>query len=117
MPPCHRQCHGHLASAVWDGHLVSLGNAFELRKPKGVRELHAVCRLDTHRFGYELRLEVNGLMSRTQVCRSTDEVLDLSEQWRAAMLEKGGRNDAAPTVHAVPFGLRLMKTRFKMRRL
>ena len=51
--------------AVWDGHPVALGNAFELRKPKGLRELHAVCCLDPHRCGYELRLEVNGLMWRT----------------------------------------------------
>ena len=78
-----------LQRVVWDGHPVSLGNAFERRKPKGLRERHALCRLDTPRFGYELRFEVNGLMSRTQVCRSKDEVLDLSEQWRAAMLEKG----------------------------
>ena len=49
---------------------------------RGLRELHAVCRLDTHRFGYELRLEVNGLMSRTQVCRSTDE----SSQGRLASI-------------------------------
>ena len=87
--PCYRQCHGHLAARRLGRPSRFLGNAFELRKPKGLRELHAVCRLDTHRFGYELRLEVNGLMSRTQVCRSTDDALDLSEQWRAAMLEKG----------------------------
>jgi len=31
-------------------------------------------------------LEVNGLLSRSQVCRSRDEVLDVCEQWRAVML-------------------------------
>ena len=68
-----------------------LGNAFEMRKPKGHRELHAVCRLESHVSGFELRLEVNGLLSRSQVCRSTDEVLDSSAQWRVAMLAAGWR--------------------------
>jgi hypothetical protein len=45
-----------------------------------------VCSLQTHQLGFELRLEVNGLLSRSQVCRSRDEVLDTCEQWRAAMV-------------------------------
>jgi hypothetical protein len=36
---------GTLQRAVWDGHPVSLGVGFELRKPKSERELHAVCSL------------------------------------------------------------------------
>jgi hypothetical protein len=78
-----------LQRAVWDGHPVALGVGFELRKPKSERELHAVCSLQTHRFGSEVVLSVNGLLSRSQVCRSRDEVLDLCEQWRAAMVENG----------------------------
>jgi hypothetical protein len=75
--------------ASWDGHPVPLGTGFELRKPKGERELCAVCSLQTHQLGWELRLEVNGLLSRSQVCRSRDEVLDVSEQWCAAMHDNG----------------------------
>ena len=53
------------------------------------RELHAVCSLQTHRFGWELVLGVNGLLSLSQVCRSRDEVLVVCEQWRAVMVEGG----------------------------
>jgi len=76
-----------LQREFWDGHPVSLGTGFELRKRKGERELHAVCSLQTHVVGWEVVLEVNGLLSRSQVCRSRDEVLDLCEQWRAVMAE------------------------------
>ena len=83
-----------LQRALWDGHPVSLGTGFELHKPKGERELHAVCSLHTHRLGWELVLEVNGLLSRSQVCRSRDEVLDLCERWRAVMDGGGWRSPA-----------------------
>ena len=82
---------GTLQRASWDGHPVSLGTGFDLHKVKGERDLHAVCSLQTHRFGWEVVLEVNGLLSRSQVCRSRDEVLGVCEQWKAAMLEKGWR--------------------------
>ena len=75
--------------ANWDGHPVSLGMAFAVDKRKGDRILHAVCALQTHQLGFELVLEVNGLLSRSQVCRSRDEVLDVSEYWRAAMVSVG----------------------------
>ena len=74
---------------IWDGHPVSLGTGFQLHKPKADRELHAVCSLQTHKFGWELVLEVNGLLSRSQVCRSRDEVLATCEQWQSAMFENG----------------------------
>ena len=61
-----------LQRAIWDGHPVSLGKGFELHKRKGERQLHAVCSLQTHVFGWEVVLEVNGLLSRSQVCRSRD---------------------------------------------
>ena len=72
-----------LQREFWDDHPVTLGTGFELRK--GSRELRAVCSLQTHQLGWELTLEVNGLLSRSQVCRSRDEVLDVCEQWRAVM--------------------------------
>jgi hypothetical protein len=60
-----------LQRAAWDGHLVSLGNAFEMCKPKGHRELHAVCRLQSHVSGFLLRLEVNACsLSRGSVGRA-----------------------------------------------
>ena len=80
-----------LQRSSWDGHPVPLGTGFELHKPKGDRELYAVCSLQTDKFGWEVVLEVNGLMSRSQVCRSRDEVLDLCEHWRAVMVESGWR--------------------------
>jgi hypothetical protein len=36
-----------------------------------------------------LRLEVDGDLQRSAVCRSPDEILDTMEQWKAAMIEKG----------------------------
>jgi hypothetical protein len=51
-----------LQRASWDGHPVSIGTGFELHKPKGERELRAVCSLQTHRFGWEVVLEVNGFV-------------------------------------------------------
>ena len=54
--PCCRM--GTLQRAVWDGHPVWLGLGFELRKPKGERELRAVCSLQTDQLGWKLWLEV-----------------------------------------------------------
>ena len=44
----------NLQPASWDGHPVSLGNGFELQEAKGDRRLHAICSLQTHRFGWRL---------------------------------------------------------------
>jgi hypothetical protein len=49
----------------------------------------AVCELWKHPFGWELRLEAAGEMIQTQVCRSQKEWVDLFEQWKLAMIEKG----------------------------
>ena len=46
-------------------------NGFELRRRKGDRELRAVCSLQTHQLGWELVLEANGLLSRSQAPSST----------------------------------------------
>jgi len=76
----------------WDGHPVQRGVAFELSKQKGERELRAVCTLQTHVFGFELVLTLQGRMSRTQVCRSSSEVLATIEQWRTGMRSAGWRD-------------------------
>ena len=68
---------------------MSLGTAFDLLKRSGSHELRAVCLLHTHQLGFELRLEVNGLFSRSQVCPSSDEVLETSEHWRTVMIQAG----------------------------
>jgi hypothetical protein len=48
----------------------------------------ARCELWSHQFGWELRLMTTDLR-RSQVCRSSEEILNTHEAWRAAMLEKG----------------------------
>ncbi len=68
----------------WDGHPVELGDAWIMRKGEKV----ARCILVSHPLGWELRLMMIDLL-RSQVCRSSAQVLDTSEQWKAAMIEKG----------------------------
>jgi hypothetical protein len=70
----------------WDGHPVTLGEAWRMEKGGRV----ARCLLMSHQFGWELRLTVGDLL-RTQVCRSTDEILTTQESWKAAMSDKGWR--------------------------
>ena len=71
----------------WDGHPVALGDAWTLRKDDRV----ARCILVTHPLGWELRLMTSDLL-RSQVCRSSEEILTTHQQWRIAMVAKGGRN-------------------------
>lgn len=71
---------------IWTGEPRDLGDCFHLVKG----ERAAVCRLFTHQFGWELRLEVSpNHLARTQVCRTQDEVLDTFETWKVALIEKG----------------------------
>jgi hypothetical protein len=60
------------------------------RKQKGGRVLTAVCALYTHPLGWDLQLTVDdrGLVM-SDVVGSADEMIATSEEWRAAMLEKG----------------------------
>jgi hypothetical protein len=54
------------------------------------RSRQAVCELWSHQLGWELRLVVDGGdFRRSEVCRSQDEVLDVTEQWKAAMVGRG----------------------------
>jgi hypothetical protein len=52
----------------------------------------ARCILVTHPLGWELRLMTSDLL-RSQVCRSSEEILSTHEEWKAAMLERGWRDD------------------------
>jgi hypothetical protein len=53
----------------------------------------ARCVLQTHEFGWEVRLFVGTQADvvQSQVYRTQDEVLTTGEQWKAAMIEKGWR--------------------------
>ena len=68
----------------WNGNAVHLGDVWTLRK----RDHVVPCKLFTHQFGWELRLEV-GELFMTQVCKSDREIEDVSAGWKAAMVEKG----------------------------
>ena len=63
---------------------MDLGDVWTLRKEEKV----ARCILVTHPLGWELRLMTTDLL-RSQVCRSSEEILNTHEQWKAAMLAKG----------------------------
>ena len=75
----------------WRGESVALGQTFRVRRERGGQQIEAVCSLVTHQFGWELRLEVAGSLQRSQVCRTQDDVLEVSDQWRGALVEKGWR--------------------------
>jgi hypothetical protein len=73
----------------WDGHPVSLGKAFTLEMRKADRNLYAVCELWSHPLGWELTLTVDDEFARSHVCRSSEGVLSVTEEWRAALTAKG----------------------------
>jgi hypothetical protein len=70
---------------------VPQGDLFRVHRERCGRQLEAVCQLVTHQLGWELRLEINRDLQRSEVCRTRDAALDTSEQWQAAMIEKGWR--------------------------
>ncbi len=72
----------------WNGP-VDLGEGFRLRKERAGRQLEAICWLRTHVLGWELVLNVNGNLQRSEVCRSQDELLDLTEQWKRTLESRG----------------------------
>ena len=81
-------------SALYREHFdgpVDLGEGFRLHKDRAGRQLEAICWLRTHQLGWEMVLNVNGNLQRSEVCRSQDEVLDRTEQWKAALVGRGWR--------------------------
>jgi len=49
-----------------------------------------VCELWTHDRGWELRLVVDGSdLRRSHVTHSSDEIVDVTEHWKAAMVSRG----------------------------
>jgi len=70
----------------WDGDPIELGDGWTLHKGEKV----ARCILVTHPLGWDLRLMASDLL-RSQVCRSSEEILNTHETWKRAMVEKGWR--------------------------
>lgn len=56
----------------------------------------AACRMFTHIFGHELRLDVRGQLVESQVCRTDAEVLEHQERWRAGLEAKGWKKSTTP---------------------
>ena len=54
-------------------------------------QLEAVCELWRRRIGWEVRLVVGGRLLRGRACKNREQVLRISERWRAAMLDAGWR--------------------------
>ena len=70
------------------GQPTHLGDLFRISRTRGDKQLQAVCQLWTHNLAWELRLEINGDLQRSEVFRSQDDVLTAGETWKAAMIEK-----------------------------
>lgn len=81
----------------WPGYAAELGEGFRVYKSRGSQQLEAICGLRTHQLGWELVLNVNGQLQRSQVCRSSDEVLERTERWKSALLERGWRDVRVPS--------------------
>jgi hypothetical protein len=69
----------------WNHDPAEMGELWTLREGDFV----ARCAVWSHVFGHEVRLMAGGELLRSQVWRSTNEILDANEQWRAAMVAKG----------------------------
>jgi hypothetical protein len=50
---------------------------------------NALCKLWTHALGWEVRLETDGDLQRSEVSRSQDDVLTAGEMWKGAMKGRG----------------------------
>jgi hypothetical protein len=68
----------------WKGVPVELETMWTVTK----RDRIARCALLSHQPGWELRIDSEDLLM-PQVCRSDQEIEDVSASWRAAMIQKG----------------------------
>jgi hypothetical protein len=62
-----------------------LGDMWTCRK--GSRSL--MCSAWTHPHGWELRVEADGEMVRTQVCRHEADVFETAQLWKSAATQNG----------------------------
>lgn len=74
---------------AYDGVARELAVWWTLRREG--RPGEAVCRMVTHIFGHELRLEVRAQLVESQLCRTDEEVLACQARWRAGLEAKGWR--------------------------
>ena len=65
-------CPPPLQREHWNGQPTYLGDLFRVSKMRGDKRLSAVCKLWTHHLGWEVRLEINGDLQRSEVFRSQD---------------------------------------------
>ena len=72
-----------------NGQTTYVGDLFRVSRMRGDKPLAAICTLWTHHLGWEVRLEINGDLQRSEVFRSQDDVLTAGEKWKAALVEKG----------------------------
>lgn len=74
-----------------DGEPKDLGEAWRVTKNGHV----ARCAIVGHPLGHEVRMYVDGEpLPMTQVCKSTEAIAAVTEDWRAAFLTKGWSNEA-----------------------
>jgi hypothetical protein len=67
-----------------------LPGGFRMTKPAAEGVAFALCEVWTNPFGWEVRLLIGGHGSPvTTVARSSSEMLQTVEQWRAVLLERG----------------------------
>jgi hypothetical protein len=71
----------------WSGTPVEQAILFRLTDG----DLLAVCRLFNHSAGWELRLEVNGVLAHAWPCASPTEVCEFEDRWKSEMIEDGWR--------------------------
>jgi hypothetical protein len=67
-----------------------LPDAWRMTKVKGDRTMTAVCEVWAVELGWDLRLMIDGHgVQMSSLCRSGREMVDRSDEWKAAMIEKG----------------------------
>jgi len=71
----------------WNGAPEELHELFTLKRSS--TGATARCALWSNPLGFELRLDVNGSMIRTQVARSYEEIERARAEWHSALVEDG----------------------------
>jgi hypothetical protein len=66
-----------------------MADTFRLHRSKCGQLLEAVAQVVPHDGGWELSLEVSGSRKMACICRSEEEVRATSDQWKAALLDRG----------------------------
>jgi hypothetical protein len=85
-----------LRREFWPGYAVDLGEGFRVQRtaPAAGSRRSAGCALTNSDLKSSSAL--NGDLQRSEVCRSTDEVLSKTEAWKAALLERGWHDVRLP---------------------